>query len=206
MSRKEEKKNQAIKTIMEGGVPEGDLKFYTGNREGSKDRDVGETWTDEDGNFWEQKDGYRIKHPKVELFNMPMFCPECDQIMNKRLDDKMWYKKNKCFDCVIKEETRMRAEGTYELYEKKNMLSNMKSYLRDLEQGAQDFYNNINNQNMVNEFGVEEWSEMSDDQIQEMKERTEGELDKLRSQIKELEKEVQDLHSESGENKSSSGD
>ena len=33
---------------------------------------------------------------------MPFFCKECNKVMNKRLDDKMWRLYGHCFDCQIK--------------------------------------------------------------------------------------------------------
>ena len=39
---------------------------------------------------------------------MPMFCPECDKIMKKRLDDKFWMMFGHCFDCQITIENKLR--------------------------------------------------------------------------------------------------
>ena len=60
-----------------------------------------------------------------------MFCPKCKQIMNKRLDKKMWPIHNMCFDCVIKMESELRREGKYKVYEQKKIEENMKAYLKD---------------------------------------------------------------------------
>ena len=44
----------------------------------------------------------------------PWFCPECDKVMNKRLDNKMYRLHNHCFDCQVKFENKLRIEGKYE--------------------------------------------------------------------------------------------
>ena len=38
---------------------------------------------------------------------MPMFCPKCDVIMKKRLDNKFWSMFGHCFDCQLKIENKM---------------------------------------------------------------------------------------------------
>lgn len=200
VSKKEQKQNEALKTILKGGVPEGDLDFYVGElgetSTDHKEREVGEKWEDEDGNRWEQRKGFKIKLPKHELYNMPLFCPECGNIMNKRLDDKMWYKQGKCFDCVVERENEMRANGTYEIYEKKKILSNMESYYRDVKQGVEEFYENINNQKFVNEFGLEKWSELPEEKIEEMRSETEDQIQRLESDIDALKEEIVELEKE----------
>ena len=32
---------------------------------------------------------------------MPLFCPSCNKVMKKRLDDKMWRLYEHCFDCQL---------------------------------------------------------------------------------------------------------
>jgi ribosomal protein L37AE/L43A len=48
---------------------------------------------------------------------MPMFCPKCDVIMKKRLDDKFWRMYNHCFDCQIKIENRRFALQIFSFYQ-----------------------------------------------------------------------------------------
>lgn len=200
-SKKDVKKDEALKTILKGGTPEKDPKvFLNYNREKeTPDREVGETWEDGDGNTWEQKDGYKINHGKRDepLSGKPLFCPECGRIMNRHIDQKMWYRTSMCSDCVIERETKMRAMGVYELYEKNKVLNNMKDWYCDIRDGAEDFFENINNQEFVNSFGVEEWSELDDQKIQEMKENAKEEFERIESKIQEIEGEVEELREDS---------
>ena len=82
---------------------------------------------------------------------MPMFCPECDKIMKKRLDDKMWRMFGHCFDCQIKIENKLRIEGKYEEWAEKKIRKNKIAFIKDQIQAisewkdmkAPEFYNNV---------------------------------------------------------------
>jgi len=200
-SESEVKKNEALKTILKGGTPEKDPKVflnYNKERE-TPDREVGDTWTDDKGNKWEQKDGYKINHGKSDrpLSGKPLFCPECGGVMNKQIDQKMWYRTNMCSDCVIERETKMRALGVYDLYEKQKVLDNMKSWYRDIKEGAEDFFDSINNQEFVNSFGIEDWSELDEEKVEEMKSNAKEEFDRIENKIDEIEGEVKELREDS---------
>lgn len=92
---------------------------------------------------------------------MPWFCPneDCKKIMNKKLDDKMWYIHGMCFGCVLKMETRLRASGEWEAYEKKKMKANQISFLKDYRSYLEDLLKNVSNPTFISEGGeVEKWS------------------------------------------------
>ena len=106
---------------------------------GEKDivkREVGEQWTDDDGNTWEQKKGYKVKLGKLselrEEVNTFSKCPKevCTCTTPKRNDLKMKSIHGMCFDCVIDMEHQLRIEGTYKDYERKKVLENGKSLVK----------------------------------------------------------------------------
>ena len=82
---------------------------------------------------------------------MPMFCPKCDVIMKKRLDNKFWSMYGHCFDCQIKIENKMRLDGTYESWEKEKIKQNKISFIKEQIQAieewktmkAPEFLNNV---------------------------------------------------------------
>lgn len=101
-------------------------------------REVGDRWIDDEGNEWEQCAGYRMKHGKLDevratLYKKGKYCPECNTPMMKRLDHKYFNIHGKCMDCVIKEETRMRIEGTYDEYEKEKVRKNVMAFIAEAE-------------------------------------------------------------------------
>ena len=54
----------------------------------------------------------------MQRARIPMFCPECEKIMPKELDKKMYRLYDHCFDCQVILENKMRIDGTYENFEK----------------------------------------------------------------------------------------
>ena len=123
---------------------------------------------------------------------MPWFCPECDKVMKSRLDDKMYRLHNHCFDCQVKFETKLRAEGKYEDWEQKKVLNNQLSYIKDQIQSVEDWKDETENSPTIfNQVGVkdvelvqEKWSN-NREIIEEMsKEALEG-LNKIKEEVEE---------------------
>jgi hemerythrin-like domain-containing protein len=74
--------------------------------------------------------------------------------MKIKLDDKMWRLYGHCFDCQIKIETKLRATGKYEEWEKKRIRENKKSYVEDMLQGL-DSWENESMPEIHNSVGLE---------------------------------------------------
>ena len=116
-------------------------------------------------------------------FRMPLFCPECQSVMTKRLDKKFWNKGyKKCFNCVTEEEHKIRLEGpeAWKKYERKKVTENAKSWLKDQEQGFKEWKEMaLNPRDIVNEDGtLEKWS---------------GDLEGQKKFVKNMEKEFKEM-------------
>jgi hypothetical protein len=81
---------------------------------------------------------------------IPWFCPVCDKVMKRKLDDKMFRLFSHCFDCQVKFENKLRVEGKYEEWEEKKVLNNKLSYVKDQIESIKDwksqsfeFYNQV---------------------------------------------------------------
>lgn len=70
---------------------------------------------------------------------MPWFCPKCDMVMKKKLDNKFWTLFGHCFDCQIEEEHKMRINGTFENWEKGKYLENKKSLIKEQIDSIKDW-------------------------------------------------------------------
>ena len=122
---------------------------------------------------------------------MPMFCPKCDVIMKKRLDNKFWNMYGHCFDCQIKIENKMRIDGTYETWEKEKVRQNKISILKDEIQAIKEWrdvkaptwYNNVG----VNTPELEE--EKWDVDVSAIQKEADEAIEKYTKQLKELENE-----------------
>lgn len=131
-------------------------------------RNIGDTWTDENGIEWEQRSGFRIRKGKLNEIRdlilaetqVPDTCPKCHNPMTKRLDKKFWKLEKHCFDCQINLEHELRLQGKYEAYERDRIRKNAEAWLRQAEQEAMEIINAFKNPvTFANADGtVEKWS------------------------------------------------
>jgi len=126
-------------------------------------RAVGDVWEDEDGNTWEQKQGYKIKKGKLDELrkelNNDLPCPNCEVPMTKRLDRKYFMMHKMCMDCSIELETTLKYLGKYDKYERNIMLQNVKSWIKDAEREKDVLLHEIERQVVVTENGeYEKWN------------------------------------------------
>ena len=163
----------------------------------------GDRWYDEDGKVWEMGMGGPMRVPKFQSFRMPMFCPECKKIMNGKFDGKFWRLEEHCFECHQREEQTMRINGTFEIYEKRKILENKKSWLRDARQRFEEFKKTIgtDTQHVINSQGqISQWySSLSDEKQDEIIERSESFLEEFEQEIQEGWKELEAMKAELSE-------
>ena len=125
-----------------------------------KERKEGDVWT-ENKKTWTIKNGIKqtiskLDRIKKEVF-MPLCCPNCNNIMKKRLDKPNYRIHKKCFDCVIEFEHKLRIRGEYDNYIKKLKAKNSIELTNEIESYLLDAINTSNN-NYVSEDGViERW-------------------------------------------------
>lgn len=99
----------------------------------------------------------------TDFLNEIYTCDDCGtncRMTGTRLDDKVILKTHKCFDCLIKMETEMRADGTYKEYEFKKMKANAESWLKDFRKQLDEYKDAYQRelQSFVTEKGeVENW-------------------------------------------------
>ena len=91
-----------------------------------------------------QHNGFKAREPEnsilkdiQKILNVPE-CPVCNTNMRKkekRLNFKFWFKRKKCFGCVLEEERKIKSQGEKEwkAYEKKIMLSNAEAWFNDAD-------------------------------------------------------------------------
>jgi len=122
---------------------------------------------------------------------MPMFCPKCDVIMKKRLDDKFWNMYGHCFDCQIKIENKMRIDGTYEAWEKEKIKQNKISFIKEQIQAIEE-WRNTKAPTWFNNVGVntpELEEEKWDIDVEKIKQEANDALEKYNEALEKLENE-----------------
>lgn len=172
-SKESERQNKALGDLLKGRTPEKRVMVgYKGK---------------------EQESGDQISRLSdiMKEARMPMFCPNCDVIMKKRLDDKFWSMYGHCFNCQLKIENKMRIAGTYEEWEKnkikKNKISFIKEQIQAIEEWknmkAPEFFNNVGvNQPMLEK---EKW----DIDVEKITKEAEEAIKKFTEELKKLENE-----------------
>ena len=92
-----------------------------------------------------QHDGFTTRQPEnsilkdiQELLKVPKECPTCGTNMREkeqRLNFKFWFKRKKCFGCVLEEERNIKQQGpdAWKQYQKEIMLTNAESWFKDTD-------------------------------------------------------------------------
>jgi len=172
-SKESERQNKALGDLLKGRTPEKRVMVgYKGK---------------------EQESGDQISRLSdiMKEARMPMFCPECDVIMKKRLDNKFWSMFGHCFDCQLKIENKMRIAGTYKEWEKNKIRENKISFIKEQIQAieewkdmkAPEFFNNVGvNQPMLEK---EKW----DIDVKKITKEAEEAIEKFTEELEKLENE-----------------
>lgn len=137
-------------------------------------REVGETWTDNKGQKWEQRTGYKVKVGKLsklreELKSFPNCNKEtCTCIEPGQADLKMKAIHGMCLNCVVEMEHKLKLDGEYKEYERKKMLANAEAWLKQAELEKEVLKTTLK-ASFVNEDGsIEKWKEgMTEDELVE---------------------------------------
>tara|TARA_R110001592_G_scaffold87117_5_gene257314 strand:- start:35370 stop:35984 length:615 start_codon:yes stop_codon:yes gene_type:complete len=163
---------KAVKEMLEGKHKTQTKKTvsFDKNKEVVK-RNAGDVWTDEDGQKWEQKRGYKVKLGKLhklrdDLKKFPncrkdvCTCTDAGQV-----DLKMKAYHGMCLDCVIDMEHQLKMDGTYDEYEKKKLLANAEAWLKQAEI-EKDILKYSIEANFINEDGsIEKWGGLNKDEV-----------------------------------------
>jgi len=120
----------------------------------------GDVW-EEDGRTWTIKNGIKQNITKMDKFKkmgkMPLFCPECNTLMKKHLDKKVYPAYQKCFDCVVDYEAKLKYEGKSEEYFNNLRNSHVESVIENFK-AFMDERMKESNDNYVTEAGdLESW-------------------------------------------------
>ena len=156
---------EAVRKMLDGSHKTQTKKVfgYTKVKERKK---VGDSWKDENGYEWEQKDGYKVRHGKMDearkyLQSFPNCSKEtCTCTTPSRADLKMKKFHGMCLDCVVDMEHEIRIKGgdAWEKYENKKIYENAKSWMKQAEGEVGDILKVVDKAEFVNSDGtMEKW-------------------------------------------------
>ena len=180
---------QTIKRILEGETPRITLSMYDKNS--SMTEEEKQERLDE---AKEREERHKLFHDLRKEIN-PTFCPKCGRFMKDRLDAKFYTLRKTCFNCVIKEERKIRDAGLWREYEDKVMTENKLAFLRDVKQEVEDYLNGglKKEYEYVKEDGkIEKWNN-------DAYEETKAFLEKTLSEIIDIQKDLSEYLDELNE-------
>ena len=148
-------------------------------------REVGETWSDDKGQTWEQRTGYKVKVGKLsklreELKAFPNCNKEtCTTTDPGQADLKMKAIHGMCLNCVTDMEYQLKLDGKYDEYERKKLLSNAEAWLKQAEIEKEVLKSTLQ-ASFVNEDGsIEEWGEGMTEEV--LVEKIDKDFEKFRT-------------------------
>ena len=121
----------------------------------------GDVW-EEDGKKWTIKNGIKQSVTKLDKFkhlvSLPLTCPSCKKPMKSdEITKKMYSIHKMCLGCVVEMETKLKAEGKFEDYQKNILNSNKNASLEDFERALESWLEEKDT--FVSEQGdIENWS------------------------------------------------
>jgi len=110
-------------------------------------RKEGEEWEDSNGIKWIKKNGYKHRVSKKAQYVFEQRCTICNADMKwgNRLDQKIYPKTQRCYECNIEFEGILRSRGVYNDYEKFKLINNELSIMKDFKSKVVDSINYLEN-------------------------------------------------------------
>ena len=121
---------KARESILRGETPEKRIFVHMEDLEEKKKRDE---------EVKAERERVNDRMDALKEARIPWFCPECDKVMRRKLDDKMFRLFSHCLDCQLKFENKLRIEGKYDEWEEKKVLNNKLSYVKDQIESIKDW-------------------------------------------------------------------
>jgi hypothetical protein len=154
------------------------------NGETQEEHKEGDVW-EQGGKNWTIRDGIKENITKLDKFKkaaIPLFCPECKQIMDKQLDPFYFKSYGHCLDCRTKFETQLKIKGKWENYVNSTFNAEIDQQIEEYK-GYFESILSEGNQNYVSENGeIQKWVGGID------KERAQNALDEMVKHLNSLKK------------------
>ena len=131
-SRESVRENKAMQQILRGEAPDRRIVVAMEDVNEKKERQK---------KIAKEREQSSERSDALKAARTPWFCPTCDKVMNKRLDDKMYRLYSHCFDCQLKVENKMRIEGTYDDWENKKVKANKLAWITEQKEQIKQFKN-----------------------------------------------------------------
>ena len=125
-----ERQNTALQSILDGGTPEKRIVVAMEDVNEKKERQQ---------QIKKEREHSNERSEALKEARVPWFCPECDIVMKKRLDDRMWYLYGHCFNCQVDIENKLRISGKFDEWAHKKVVANKLSWIKDMKEELKAF-------------------------------------------------------------------
>jgi len=171
-SRENKRQNKAMQSVLRGETPEKRVFVAQEDLEFKKKVKI---------EVEQEQKRIDEKLEATKGARMPWFCEGCKKIMKKRLDEKMWYLYQHCFECQVKVENKMRIDGTFDKWATKKVIANKLSWIQEQKQQLEEFKNQKEPEiyNQVNPDGHTIEKEKWNTDFTKLKEQTDEALEHL---------------------------
>jgi predicted RNA-binding Zn-ribbon protein involved in translation (DUF1610 family) len=169
---------------------------YTGEKE--PERKEGDLWQDRDGKQWTVKKGIKQSISPLQDAKTPWWCPECGKTMDK-LDVKTFRVTSHCYDCVAKEESRLKMDGKWDDHREKKILENQIDWLKDRIVELTLYHDTLSNpeiQHFDHKTGAVLMVDKYSIPLDTVKKDIRAEVVGMNKSLKEKEKEYEEKHGE----------
>ena len=191
-------RRKLVDMVLSGGEYDKNATIgYTPERKEEIKREVGEKWTDEFGNEWEQREGgTKIKTSRLTdtMADIRKWLNEQKECKNKSCekkkfgptDKKLIKKTGFCTDCLAEKEAQIRYDGLFTEYANYRVSQNKIAYAKDVLEKLNDALANVKNKmEYINEDGtMETWT--IDRDIDELKADIQADIDRVTEEITQV--------------------
>jgi hypothetical protein len=177
-----EKDVQRLRNLVQGKYGE-KTTVGTGYTKKQEFHEEGDVW-EEDGRTWTIKNGIKQNITRLdkakEALHLPLFCPECNNMMKPRLDKQFYIQYHRCFNCQVDFEHDLRKKGLLEEYEKFIINSDIDGLINEFNIWIDEEINS-SNESWITESGeIEKWNGSSKAKLLQNKEETIKYLESLK--------------------------
>ena len=145
----------------------------------------GDIW-EEDGRTWTIKNGVKQNITKLdkakELYVLPLLCPKCSKPMKAHIDKSFYNVHKCCMNCVVEIETKIKAEGRWEEYQKQMYNQALDNLINNFKDWADDELKESNTSFVTEDGVVENWIGGNKEKLKQNVEESIEYLEKLKHQ------------------------
>ena len=148
-----------IRNIVKGKTGERITSGIGYSGETQEEHKEGDVWQ-QDGKTWTIRDGIKENVTKLDKFkktSVPLFCPNCKQVMDKQLDPHYYKSYGECLDCRVVTETNLKKQGKWEEYIKTTFNKEVDLNIEEYKAFMEDALNKSNNGFVTEDGDIQKW-------------------------------------------------